>query len=102
LLLSPLLQEDVAPIAVGTAEFPPGGKSVPHRHDVAQECWYILAGRGTMTMDDEVEEIEPGMMVVARPGQMHAFTNTGSEPLKVLYIYSPSGDEKSLVDGSFR
>ncbi len=44
----------------------------PHYHKVATELYYVVEGRGTMTLDGEEIELKPGACVEVKPGVVHA------------------------------
>jgi len=62
---------EFAGISVNTTE--PGGE-VPfwHSHERCEEIYIIVDGRGEFALDDEVLPLEPGTVVRAAPGAMHA------------------------------
>jgi mannose-6-phosphate isomerase-like protein (cupin superfamily) len=45
--------------------------SVKHYHKECTEVYYILQGRGKMELNDEVIDIEPGMVIYIKPGTPH-------------------------------
>jgi mannose-6-phosphate isomerase-like protein (cupin superfamily) len=45
--------------------------SVRHYHRECTEVYYILEGRGSMELDDEMVHVEPGMVVYIAPGTRH-------------------------------
>lgn len=56
-----------------------------HRHLYEEECYYILAGSGTIRIDDEHHPVGPGDFLGFRAdGRAHTLSNTGSEPLVFL------------------
>lgn len=68
----------------------PVGEGVPpHRHPLESELCYVLEGRLTFRLEDEVFELEAGQTVFVPRGAVHAFQNTGAEPLRLLTLVSP-------------
>ena len=64
----------------------PGAGVGPHaQHE--DEVYYVLSGRGVMTVDDTRVDMTPGTAVLTRPGSSHALKQTGSEDLVVLISY---------------
>lgn len=51
------------------------------------EIYYVLSGRGTMTLDGKTVDITPGTAVLTRPGSSHSLKQTGNEDLVVLINY---------------
>lgn len=67
----------------------PGGKVPEHEHD-QEEVYYILKGRGEMTVDGEDKILEAVSAVYILPNQKHALKNAGRRELHMLFIYSPA------------
>ncbi len=76
---------------------PPGGGPPPHRHDF-EETFSILEG--------ELEAIFRGQKQVLRAGETihipanapHQFHNSSTEPVRMLCICSPAGQEKFFLE----
>ena len=45
--------------------------SVKHFHKACTEVYYILEGRGKMELNDDVIDVEPGMVVYIEPYTRH-------------------------------
>jgi mannose-6-phosphate isomerase-like protein (cupin superfamily) len=71
---------------------PPGAEVGRHHHLETEEVYYILAGRGTMTVGSEVREVEPGDAVFIPVGNTHSLKNTGDDPIRLLLICGPAYD----------
>ena len=64
----------------------PGAGVGPHeQHE--DEVYYVLSGRGVMTVDDTKVDMTPGTAVLTRPGSSHSLTQVGAEDLVVLISY---------------
>jgi quercetin dioxygenase-like cupin family protein len=63
---------------------PPGVSIGTHRHTEDIEYYYILSGRGTMTLDQEQYEVAEGDISVVFPGGSHGLENTGTADLRIL------------------
>jgi predicted nucleotidyltransferase/quercetin dioxygenase-like cupin family protein len=57
-------------------------------HRVAEEFYYVLAGRGTAMLDNREYPLTPGDFLRLPPGTPHGFI-TGAEPLEMLNIHTP-------------
>ena len=68
----------------------PGGKVPEHDHE-QEEVYYILQGRGEMTVGGEIETLESVSAVYIPPNQKHALKNSGKEELHMLFVYAPAG-----------
>lgn len=93
-LLSPSVQEVSKDLSVGMVILPPGEAGHPHRHEKEQETWFVISGQGRLRVGSEVAELSPDTVVVAPPGEEHQILNTGKEPLKVLFLFTPAGPEE--------
>lgn len=64
---------------------PGAGVGAHEQHE--DEVYYVLSGRGVMTVDDAHVEMTPGTAVLTRPGSSHALKQIGGEDLVVLISY---------------
>ncbi len=74
-------------IAHGTVA--PGARSKWHRLR-SSEVYYIIAGRGRITVDDSVVPVAPGSVVYVQPGGKQSLENTGSTPIEFLCLVDPA------------
>ena len=67
---------------------PPGKKAFPfHRHHVADELFFIVAGDGEYRFGDRTFPVRTGDIVAAPAGtQAHQLVNTGSDDLRYLGV----------------
>jgi quercetin dioxygenase-like cupin family protein len=65
---------------------PPGVSIGNHRHTEDEEYYYIVSGKGVMTLDQERFEVTAGDITAVYPGGMHGLENSGSEDLRILVI----------------
>lgn len=67
---------------------PPGKTAFPfHKHFTNEEAIYVVAGEGTMRLDDKEYPVGPGDYIALPPeGPNHQLLNTGSENLDYLCI----------------
>ncbi len=75
------LAEEVLP--VGTAV----GR---HHHLETEEVYYILAGRGRMTVAAETREVAAGDAVFIPRHTTHTLVNTGGEAMRLLLVCGPA------------
>jgi mannose-6-phosphate isomerase-like protein (cupin superfamily) len=75
----------------------PGGSTTPHRHLKTEEIYYILEGRGSMQVADEIQPVGPGDAIAIPPGSFHQITNTGSELLKFLCCCAPGYEHEDTL-----
>jgi mannose-6-phosphate isomerase-like protein (cupin superfamily) len=58
----------------------------PHeQHE--DEVYYVLSGKGVMTVDDQPVDMTTGTAVLTRPGSSHGLKQVGSKDLVVLIAY---------------
>ena len=77
----------------------PGGRQRGHRHDKAEEVYVVVAGSGTMKLDDELVELSRLDAVRVAPEVKRAF-QAGPDGLEVL-AFGPrhEGDGELLGEG---
>jgi mannose-6-phosphate isomerase-like protein (cupin superfamily) len=63
------------------------GSGIGYHEQKEDEVYYVLTGRGVMTLDDKPTEIGPGTAVLTRPGSSHGLKQVGSEDLVILIAY---------------
>lgn len=78
--------------ALGLVILEPHGGQVPWHNQEQEEVYYIAAGQGEMCLGEERQTLKQGQAVFIPPGVFHQLTNTGAEPLTMMYCYGPSGD----------
>ena len=77
----------------------PGEAPPPHRHDDAEQVFYVLTGHGRLRAGDENHEqdVGPGDVVVIPPSTLHSIEALGTRDLRYLAIdcftAGPSTDE---------
>ena len=101
-LLSPSLQVDVEGLSVGMTILTPGKSSSFHSHDVECETWIIVSGEGEVRVGEERELVGPESVVFLPRNIKHQIINTGQEPLRMFWIYTPPGGEKSILAGEIK
>ncbi|MGA0149190.1 MAG: cupin domain-containing protein [Ilumatobacteraceae bacterium] len=76
-------------LVVGIAEVPVGVQrpSRGHTHEPA-EVYYIVSGRGEVSVDDETYPVASGDAVWIPPNAEHVAYNVGDEPLRLLYVFA--------------
>lgn len=87
-----LLSEHVLPASVrlSHALIAPGQSVAKHRHERLLEVFYILDGKGVLTVEAASVAIEAGCCFVIEPGELHALVNDGSIDLTMIYFALPA------------
>src|SRR3954464_1957534 len=63
------------------------GSGIGHHEQKEDEIYYVLSGRGIMTIDGKSFEVDPGTAVLTRPGSSHGLKQTGEEDLVIMINY---------------
>jgi mannose-6-phosphate isomerase-like protein (cupin superfamily) len=71
---------------LGLIEVPPGGVFPSHTHPEREEVYYVLAGSGSILVDDETVQAEEGLTFYVSGETRHGMKNLGRERLLVLYV----------------
>ena len=86
-----LLSADRTPsdsLTLGVAELDPGEARDfrPHRH-AQPEVYYILSGEGIVSLSGAEHPVWPGTTIFIPGDAAHGARNTGSEVLRLLYVF---------------
>ena len=63
------------------------GSGIGYHEQKEDEIYYVLSGRGVMTIDDKAFDVGPGTAVLTRPGSSHGLKQAGNEDLVILINY---------------
>lgn len=63
------------------------GSGIGLHTQTEDEIYYVLSGRGTMTLDGKSVDITPGTAVLTRTGSSHSLKQVGNEDLVILINY---------------
>ncbi|MEW5923681.1 MAG: cupin domain-containing protein [Candidatus Zixiibacteriota bacterium] len=69
----------------------PGGHTPKHAHDW-EHVNYIMSGRGRLTIDGKVHEVETKDFAFVPPNTLHQFENPYDENLEFICIVSNRGE----------
>lgn len=70
---------------------PPGAGTPPHLQHLEEETFYVLEGEYTFLVGDQQRVLGPGEMAFVPRETVHAYTNTGSQPARMLIMTTPGG-----------
>jgi quercetin dioxygenase-like cupin family protein len=76
---------------------PPGGGPPPHRHDF-EETFTILEGSLEATFRGAKHLVRAGETIHIPANAPHQFHNSSSEPVRMLCICSPAGQEEFFLE----
>ncbi len=63
------------------------GSGIGYHEQKEDEIYYVLSGRGAMTIDGKTFDVEPGTAVLTRPGSSHGLKQSGAEDLVIMINY---------------
>lgn len=75
-------------------EIPPGNFVGEHWHVDQPEIFICLAGEGIIKLDDKEFKLEPEAVAYVGNNVVHSIHATGTTPLKMMVIITPSGLEE--------
>jgi quercetin dioxygenase-like cupin family protein len=76
---------------------PPGGGPPPHRHDF-EETFIVLEGEMEATFRGQKSLVRAGDTINIPANAPHQFHNTSAEPVRMLCICSPAGQENFFLE----
>ena len=76
------------------------GRSLPRRLDGVQEIVYAASGRGTLFVDGEQHELEPGTGVYLAAGESYEIENPGPDELLAVSTIAPQTNGAMSAAGS--
>ena len=90
-LLTFKVQEESESVAIFEDEVPPESVVGPHLHRTQDETHYILEGQFEFLLGERKISAGVGSVVYVPRTTVHAFTNTGTQKGKILFIETPAG-----------
>jgi mannose-6-phosphate isomerase-like protein (cupin superfamily) len=63
------------------------GSGIGYHEQKEDEIYYVLSGRGVMTIDGKSFDVAPGTAVLTRPGSSHGLKQVGTEDLVIMINY---------------
>jgi quercetin dioxygenase-like cupin family protein len=63
------------------------GASIGLHTNDKDEVYYVLSGRGELTLEGEVSEVGPGDAILTRDGDSHGLRQLGDEDLVILVVF---------------
>ncbi len=79
------------PVGIFEDEVPPESGAPAHLHRSQDETHYVLEGHFEFVLGERKVDAGPGSVVYVPRTTVHAFTNTGTEKGKILFIEGPAG-----------
>jgi mannose-6-phosphate isomerase-like protein (cupin superfamily) len=63
------------------------GSAIGYHLQTEDEIYYVVSGRGTMTIDGKSFDVSAGDAILTRPGSSHGLKQVGAEDLLILINY---------------
>jgi mannose-6-phosphate isomerase-like protein (cupin superfamily) len=63
------------------------GSGIGYHVQQEDEIYYVLSGRGVMTLDGKPVDVVPGTAILTRTGSSHGLKQTGAEDLVIIINY---------------
>jgi mannose-6-phosphate isomerase-like protein (cupin superfamily) len=67
----------------------PGQVQKVHAHEGSDKIYYLLEGKGHITVGTEEKELAAGEITMAPSGEVHGVVNHTQEPLVILVFMAP-------------
>ena len=64
------------------------GSGIGYHEQKEDEIYYVLSGRGTMTIDGKSFDVGPGDAILTRPGSSHGLKQAGPDDLVIMIHYA--------------
>lgn len=77
---------------MGYVTLEPRGGQVPWHNQEQEEVYFVLQGSGEACLGEERRPLTAGQAAYIPPRVFHQLTNTGKEPLVMIYVYAPVGE----------
>lgn len=85
-------------ISFCTEEMQPGRNMRIHKHLDNDEVIFIHKGQGTFTLGETLIEVKAGDVAFIPRDTWHGMNNTGTEPMLMVFQYSPAGFENFFIE----
>ena len=63
------------------------GSSIGYHPQKEDEVYYVVSGKGLMTIDGKAFEVGPGDATLTRPGSSHGLVQAGDQDLVVIIVF---------------
>ena len=76
---------------------PPGSEEVMHKHQLAQQFFFILKGEAVFELDGETTTVKAGEGIHVLPGKVHRIKNKTDQEIEFLVISEPHAHGDRIV-----
>ncbi|MGE5814604.1 MAG: cupin domain-containing protein [Acidobacteriota bacterium] len=63
------------------------GSGIGHHQQKEDEIYYVLSGKGELTLDGKRSDVGPGTAILTRVGSTHSLRQVGAEDLVIIIVY---------------
>jgi mannose-6-phosphate isomerase-like protein (cupin superfamily) len=81
-----------------TEDIVPGRKIRVHKHLENDEVVFIQSGAGIFTLGEKTIDVKTGTVVFVPRGVWHGLENSGTENIRMVFLYTPAGFEQYFVE----
>ena len=79
-----------------TEDIPPGQSIPPHRHPRADEILFVYGGTGYAVLGNRADTVRAGATIYMPRNTSVRLRNTGTEPLRIVALFSRPGYEQYM------
>ncbi len=73
-------------------------KTTSHQHMHTEEIYFILKGKGILTIGHESASVQEGDLIPIPIGQFHELKNTSTIPIELIVITHPALDPADVIE----
>ena len=81
--------------------YEPGQATVSHLHPLQDEIFYVIAGKGTIVVGEEVVPVSTGSVVFGPLGVRHGIRADAGDRLALMFIKGPGSRGVTYRSSSF-
>jgi quercetin dioxygenase-like cupin family protein len=82
---------------MGITSFPPGTSIRLHSHNAIEQVT-VIEGEGMAELNGEQVPARPYDTTQIAPGEWHRFINTGTGPMRILWVYGSTEVTRTFAD----
>ena len=83
-------------LVLGTEDLPPGAKIDRHQHPRSDEILFLQNGTARVTLANVTRDVHGGATVFIPTHTWISVTNTGSDPIHMVFVFSAPGFESFM------
>ena len=87
-LVGPEAPLEAERFVMGHVTIYPGGSVPVHSHQ-QEEVYYIAAGQGCISVNEETRDVRTGDCIYLQPHSTHTLKNTSTENMVMMFCYAP-------------